>query len=247
MRQTHLKIEHNGAPQRSLKQPQMTLLHIKSPRAPLEASELATEYTIAIQEPPRAPVEASEVATEYTIVIQESAITLFEASEVTTEYTLAIQDSPRKSPRATLEVSEMATEYIIAIQISCRALSEASEVATEYPIAIQESPRAPLGVSEVATEYTIAIQENPGAASSHLGEQGRALRLQSPVQEDSQRVCSVHYLKSTSATSGRSQGFRNQTIDFADEVLSYTVFQNSGACMLQQLLANYSPAGTTES
>ncbi|KAF8248264.1 hypothetical protein K440DRAFT_642727 [Wilcoxina mikolae CBS 423.85] len=36
----------------------------KSPEAPLEASEVATEYTIAIQESPGPPLQASEVATD---------------------------------------------------------------------------------------------------------------------------------------------------------------------------------------
>jgi hypothetical protein len=38
----------------------------------LEASEVAMEYTIAIQESPGVPLEASEVATEYSIAIQQS-------------------------------------------------------------------------------------------------------------------------------------------------------------------------------
>jgi hypothetical protein len=108
------------------------------------------------------------------------------------------------------------TEYTIAIQESPGAPLEVSEVATKYTIAIHESPGAPMEASEVATEYTIAIQESPGAASRLPGEQGSALRLHSPVPEDSWRVCRVHHPKSTSATSGGFRGFWDRTIDFAD-------------------------------
>jgi hypothetical protein len=90
-------------------------------------------------------------------------------------------------------------------------------VATEYTIAIQESPGVPLEASDVATEYTIAIQESLGAASRLAGEHGSALRLHSPVLEDSQRVCRVRHSKSTSTTSEGSRRFRDQTIDFANE------------------------------
>ena len=97
-----------------------------------------------------------------------------------------------------------------------RSSTESSEVATEHFAALRESPGAPLEASEVATEYTIAIQESPRAASRLPGEQGSALRLHSPVPEDSRRVCRVRHSKSTSATSGGSRGFRDRMIDFAD-------------------------------
>ena len=91
-------------------------------------------------------------------------------------------------------------------------------MAMEYTTAILESPGASLEASEVAMEYTIAIHESPGAATRPPGEHGSVLRLHSPVLKDFQRVCRVRHSKSTSATSGGSWGFRDQTIDFADVI-----------------------------
>ncbi|KAF8241800.1 hypothetical protein K440DRAFT_641199 [Wilcoxina mikolae CBS 423.85] len=124
--------------------------------------------------------------------------------------------SDPRTYRSSTESSEVATDDFAALRESPGVSLEASEVATEYTIAIQLSPGAPLEASEVATEYTIAIQESPGVASRLPEEQGSALRLHSLVPEDSQNVCRVRHSKSTSATSGGFQGFRDQTIDFDD-------------------------------
>ncbi|KAF8542859.1 hypothetical protein BDD12DRAFT_875686 [Trichophaea hybrida] len=87
--------------------------------------------------------------------------------------------------------------------------TESSQVATEDFTAHWESPGAPLEASEVTTEYSIAIQDATGDPKSHQklrGGQRSTLRLHSPVPEDSWRFCRVPHSKSTSTTSGRSQG-----------------------------------------
>ncbi|KAF8248071.1 hypothetical protein K440DRAFT_643247 [Wilcoxina mikolae CBS 423.85] len=137
-----------------------------------------------------------------------------ESSEAAMKDFAALQESPG----APLDVSEVGTEYTIAIQEYPGVPSEALEVAMEYTIVIQKSPQAPLEASEVATEYTNTIQESPGAASRLLGEQGSALRLYSPVPEDSRKVCTVHHSKSTTVTSGGFQGFRDRMSDCANEM-----------------------------
>ncbi|KAF8537181.1 hypothetical protein BDD12DRAFT_888369 [Trichophaea hybrida] len=124
--------------------------------------------------------------------------------------------SDPRTYQSSTESSEVAMEDIVALWECPGAPLEASDMAIQYTIAIQESLQASLEASEVTTEYTIAIPESRKAAARPPGEQGSPLRLHSLVPQVSSRVYTVHYTKSNSTTSGAFQGFRNQTIDFAE-------------------------------